>query len=175
MNTLTLSTLGGLCLGGIIHIVAVLAVPVVTDRTPWNGIAGLGPTGQFHLVTRDDTPVGVLDPAMVHAVCAFDLAGESNDLALDLDANLWTLSVFDALGRSVFALAGRESRFGMSLVTVQEEEEAADENAPEAQASERDFAARVPDDKGFIVLRAYSPHLAERDALADSLKRARCT
>lgn len=177
MSPLTLWGLGGLCLGGIIHIVAVLGMPFVTEKTPWNGIAGLGSTGAFHLVTRDDTPIGRLDPAMVHAACAFDLSGQSATMQLDLAATLWTVSVFDSLGRSVFALAGREPQFGLDLVTATAAE-AGETAAPApvvAAGDERQFAARVPGDKGFIVVRIYSPHGDERKRLVESLRAARCT
>ena len=174
MNKLTIWGLSGLCLGGIIHIVAVLGVPVVTDKTPWNGIADLGKTGKFHLVTRDDTPIGGLDPAMVHAACAFDLGGESSGFELDIEASLWTVSVFDSLGRSVFALAGREPHFGLSLVTAEEPEAAETDLKDDEPQDDKGFAAKVPDDKGFIVLRIYSPYDSERVKVVKKLQSARC-
>lgn len=174
MNRLTVWGLGGLCLGGIIHIVAVLGVPFVTDKTPWNGIAELGKTGTFHLVTRDDTPIGGLDPAMVHAACAFDLSGESSGFELDIQASLWTVSVFDSLGRSVFALAGREPRFGLALVTAEETETEEAEASDDQPEEDTNFAAKVPDDKGFIVLRVFSPYESERVKVVKNLQGARC-
>jgi len=174
MSRFTIWMLSGLCLGGIIHIVAVLGIPIVTDNTPWNGIAGLGRTGQFHLVNRDDTPIGGLDPAMLHAACAFDLAGESSGFELNIEASLWTVSVFDSLGRSVFALAGREPHFGLALVTAVEGEQGDEAEKAAEPRPDKDFAAKVPDDKGFIVLRVYSPYDQERDKVLDTLKKARC-
>lgn len=174
MNRLFVWVLAGLCFGGIIHIVAVLGVPFVTEKTPWNGIAGLGKTGSFHLVTRDDTPIGGLDPAMVHAACAFDLGGESSGFELDIEASLWTVSVFDSFGRSVFALSGREPQFGLSLVTADAPE--ADEEAEKDEDPEEDkgFAAKVPNDKGFIVVRIFSPYESERTKVVNTLTKARC-
>lgn len=174
MNRLLVWALAGLCFGGIIHIVAVLGVPYVTEKTPWNGIAGLGKTGTFHLVTRNDTPIGGLDPAMVHAACAFNLAGESSGFELDIEANLWTVSVFDSLGRSVFALAGREPQFGLSLVTANTPEPEEDAEKSEDPEEDKGFAAKVPDDKGFIVVRIYSPYESERTKVVNTLTKARC-
>ena len=179
MNKTALWALGGLCLGGVIHIVAVLGVPVVTDKTPWAGIASLGSAGSFHLITRNDTPIGTLDPAMIHAACAFDLSGESASLELDFSAALWTVSVFDSLGRSVFALSGNEPMLGLDLVTVSEESEEADaasddEDGAQPEDLDRQFAAQVPEDRGFIVLRIYSPYDVDRDDVLDALSDARC-
>lgn len=178
MSRLSIWVIAGLCFGGIIHIIAVLGVPFVTDKTPWNGIAELGGNGKFHLVTRDDTPIGSLDPAMLHAACAFDLDGESSGFELDIEAGLWTVSVFDSFGRSVFALSGKEPSFGLSLVTAVEPEaevESTEEKTEEDPQQNKGFAAKIPDDKGFIVLRIYSPYESERSKVTRDLKKARCT
>lgn len=174
--------LGGVLVGGLIHIVAVLGVPLVTDKTPWNGIATLGNPGSFHLVTRDDTPIGGLDPAMVHAACAFDLDGRSASLKMEVAAALWTVSVFDSRGRSVFALAGQEPDIGVDLISVNQTRpaEPADpdaeqgEGATAAASGGEAFAAQVPEDKGFIVVRVYTPYEQDRRQVLETLTAARC-
>jgi len=76
MKRLALYLLGGLLLGGIIHIAVVLLVPRFATRDAYEALARLGPDDIFHAVPAKgpDAPIAGLDPHMAYAACRFSLA-----------------------------------------------------------------------------------------------------
>lgn len=76
---LLLATLAGLVLAGIVHIVAILLIPMLSGRDAVDAYRALGAQGRAELVTspRDGHPLPDLreaDPFVVTAVCGYDLS-----------------------------------------------------------------------------------------------------
>ncbi len=77
LRRLVLLTMMGLVLAGIVHILAVLLIPVLAERDAASVYAALGDEGHAELVTP--APAGLPglaepDPNSVSAVCSFDLS-----------------------------------------------------------------------------------------------------
>ena len=76
MRRTILFIIGGILLGGIIHIAIVFMVPYYADHDAWAEMHRFGRDGQFHVLPVPEAgaePLASLDPRMVQAVCRFSL------------------------------------------------------------------------------------------------------
>ncbi len=71
-----LFVVGGMLLGGIIHIAIVFLVPYYAGNDAWAQMGRFGRDGEFHALPIPEAgaePIASLDPRMVQAVCRFNL------------------------------------------------------------------------------------------------------
>ncbi len=177
MNRTLLFALGGLMLGGIIHIAAVLKVPVFAPSDIWSRIADVVPLTRFRPIsTTGDEPVLIpmLDPLMAHAVCRYSL----NDGAIRLRAKLppvfWSVALYNRRGENVFSVndrsAGAED-LDMLVLTV-DQLAIIRENPPEEL--EDLLVIETLDMQGFALLHVFNDDRTLQPEVMKGLKQARC-
>lgn len=112
MIRLLLWLLGGLMLGGIIHIVTVLSVPLVAPQPAFVRIGSFAIDGRFTTLPRvvpGVHPLPLLDPVMEHAVCRFSLANGPIRIRAELPDLYWSIALFNRDGLSNYSLSDRSS------------------------------------------------------------------
>ena len=72
MTRVILWLLGGVLLGGIIHILVILTLPLLAEETTWSRVSGYD--AQNHLLILPDVAAGEpnplgLDPELVYGLC----------------------------------------------------------------------------------------------------------
>jgi uncharacterized membrane protein len=105
-----LFVLGGILLGGAIHIAVVFMVPLFATHDAWAQIKRFGRDGQFHIVPLSEAGYELLpelDPHMLHAVCRFSLANGPVRIRASLPNDFWSVGLFDRRGRNVYSLNDR--------------------------------------------------------------------
>lgn len=177
MRRLALYLLGGLLLGGIIHIAVVLLVPRFATRDAYEALARLGPDDIFHAVPAKgpDAPIAGLDPRMAYAACRFSLAERPLHLRAPMTGDFWSAAVFDDRGNNLYSLndrtAGRRDldlvvATPLQLIRLRENPQPALDNA---------IVVELPMTAGFVLLRAFiSDPTLEADA-RKALSEADCT
>lgn len=177
MTRTLLFAVGGLFLGGIIHIAIVFLVPFYAPNDAWAQVAQFGRSGQFHTLAIPDAgaePLASLDPRMLHAVCRFSLGGGPVRIRAEFPDEFWSVAVFDRRGRNIYSLNDRaveRSRLDMAILTpVQMAQMRQDPPA----ALETAIVLELPIDTGFVLLRAFVPDESMLPGVTEALQRADC-
>jgi uncharacterized membrane protein len=172
-----LFAIGGLLLGGIIHIAIVFLVPYYAPNDAWAQVRGLGRDRQFHTLPAAEAgaePIASLDPRMLHAICRFDLASGPLRVRAEFSDEFWSVAVFDRRGRNVYSLNDRaveRSRLDMAILTpVQMAQLRQDPPA----SLETAIVLELPIDSGFVLLRAFVPNGSLLPSVSSALQGADC-
>lgn len=175
-----LLVLATLCVAGIVHIVAILAIPRLVDADPYMRLSALTEPGRMQLLPRP-APGAPLprfsDPAVARAVCLFDLSKEALRLAGTIAADrLLTLSFRTRDGHVFFSLTDRAAVHGeLNILVVspsQLEEIETSANADEDSPQELRLVA--PALQGIILVDTLVPLPGEWPAAEERVMRIRC-
>lgn len=168
---------GGLLLGGIIHIAIVFMVPYFASNDAWAQMQRFGRDGQFQALPAPEAgaePLVSLDPQMVQAVCRFNLGGGPVRVQAAFPDDFWSVAVFDRRGRNVYSLndrAAERSKLDMAILTsVQMAQLRQDPPA----SLETAIVLELPIESGFVLLRVFVPDNSTRPAAMAALKGASC-
>ncbi|WP_321341854.1 hypothetical protein [Breoghania sp.] len=169
--------LGGLLLGGIIHIFAVILAPDYTSGDAWARLERFGPEARFNVlpaVKPGSEPLPMLDPTMAHAVCRFSLADGPVRLDATLLDTFWSFSLFNRRGETTYSFNDRTSGEGKLAMLVLSSSQLAmlRENPPSDLESL--IVIETEDDEVFAMLRAFVPDPRETDMIDAALNRAIC-
>jgi uncharacterized membrane protein len=172
-----LFAVGGLLLGGIIHIAIVFLVPYYAPNDAWAQVTPFGRDRQFHTLPVPEAgaePLASLDPRMLHAVCRFNLDDGPVRVRAEFPDEFWSVAVFDRRGRNIYSLNDRaveRSRLDLAILTpVQMAQMRQDPPA----ALETAIVLELPIDTGFVLLRAFVPDDSLLPGVAGALQRADC-
>jgi uncharacterized membrane protein len=177
MRRLLLYALGGLLLGGIIHIVVILLVPEFATRDAWTSLGRFGGDGVFHLLPPTEPGTAALpdlDPAMAHAACRFTLAKGPIRIRARMPDEFWSLAVFDRRGSNRYSLNDRTAeRRDIDLVIATPLQMLAMRETPNP-ALDNAIVIELPLDQGFLLIRAFVPDPTLAPATDTALKAASC-
>jgi uncharacterized membrane protein len=172
-----LFALGGLLVGGIIHVAIVFLVPTLAGKDAWAAMGRLGPDGQFHVVPMPEAgaeAIPDLDPRMMDAVCRFSLAGGPVRVSANLPDEFWSVAIFDRRGRNVYSLNDRAAeRAHLDLAILTPVQMAQMRQNPPASL-ESAIVLEQPLDLGFVVIRAFVPDDSMLPTVTAALAGADC-
>ena len=172
-----LFAIGGVLLGGVIHIVIVLMLPAFSYRDAWTSMGRFGPDGGFHVLPLADPetePFPYLDPHMALAVCRFTL-DEPVHITAALTDDFWSVGLFDRRGRSVYSLNDRSAEGSqLKLVIVTPDQMAEIRQGPAAEL-ESSILVELPISAGFVLLRVFIPDDSTLSDVSTALSTADCS
>jgi uncharacterized membrane protein len=165
---LLLLTLAGFILAGIVHIVTILLVPALAEGDATSAYEALGAEGRAELIpapgeASDLAPLREADPAVVTAVCGYDLS----DGPVRVVARTGTLPLGLTLHRRgggvLYAITDRAAIRGIVEFVVMTEEQldervAADEDGEAA----RELRVVSDTERGLIVVRVLAKRPSDR-------------
>lgn len=153
----SLLTLAGLLLAGIVHIVAVLLVPVFAERDAATAYATRGMNGRAELVTPPPAGLpGLLeaDPNSVVAVCGYDLASGPTRVVARTGALPLGLTLHRRGGGVAYAITDRAAIRGVLEFVVMTQEQLDDRLARDEEGeTSRELRVVSPSQQGLIVAR----------------------
>jgi uncharacterized membrane protein len=172
-----LFAIGGLLLGGIIHIAIILLVPSYSTRDAWTSVGRFGDDNQFHLLPRAEPgteALPYLDPGMAHAVCRFALGKGPVRMRAALPETFWSLAVFDRRGRNIYSLNDRSAENSALDLLVATSVQVAELKQQPREHLESSIVIENPGNNGFALLRVFiaDPTLAAQ--AAEALGKADC-
>lgn len=177
MRRTLLFVIGGILLGGIIHIAIVLLVPYYAERDAWAKMGSFGRDGVFHTLPIPDAgaePIAFLDPRMVQAVCRFTLANGPVRILADLPDEFWSVAVFDRRGRNVYSLNDRAAEGASLDVAILTPVQMALLRQNPPASLETAIVLELPIDSGFALIRAFVPDSSLLPGAVGSLNAADC-
>lgn len=178
LGRLVLLTLAGLVLAGIVHIVAVLMIPVLSERDAISAYLGLGVGGKAELVAGPNAAPGLpkvleADPAAVVAVCGYDLASGPMRVVARSGALPLGLTLHRRGGGVIYAITDRAAIRGVVEFLVMTEAQL-DERVARDEEGQTSRELRIVSDtaQGLIVARVLAPLPSDRgdaEALASGV------
>ncbi|WP_417580328.1 hypothetical protein [Pelagibacterium sp.] len=102
--------LGGVVLGGLIHLVVILTLPDAAVRDVWHRLEALAPLETVvvlsDLAPGDDNPMG-LDPELLYGLCRLELGDGPGIVNGELPLAFWSVAVFNRDGHVIYATTNR--------------------------------------------------------------------
>jgi len=172
-----LFALGGILLGGIIHIVTVLQVPAHAPQDTWSRVSQFVPANQFKLIEdmeTDDPLIPMLDPMMIHAICRYSLDHGAIRMQASLPNTFWSVALYNRRGENIFSINDRAAGTkDLDMVVLTADQLAIiRENPPEEL--EDLLVIETLDIQGFALLHLFAGDPTIAPELRASLKDAQC-
>ena len=160
MIRLLFAIVGGVLLGGVVHLVSVLALPRIATQDAYSRLA---PLTKLNAVTAlplagpNSAPMPFMDPAFAIAVCRYDLSTGPIKLAVPVSQAYTSVSFYTRSDVAYYAINDRSA--GRKLIELDLMTEAQHAELPEDEeitAADR-LIIDSPTATGLIVLKALAP------------------
>jgi uncharacterized membrane protein len=170
---------GALLLGGIIHILATMAVPIVSSGHAFARLQDSLPLNQMVLLpppAPGKQPLPFLPPDALYAMCRYDISVDLVLVTAPMAQAGWTLSLHTPQGDNFYVMPAQESRRGtVSLTLVPSAERLGEFATTPRRISAQETQVASPSWQGLVVVRAPLKGLAWRAETEAALRRASCT
>jgi uncharacterized membrane protein len=169
--------LGGLLLGGLVHLATVLLLPRVATQNAYSRLLTTAPVNTVAPIP-DPTPYNALlpfmDPALTAAVCRYDLANGPLKLTAPVTPAYTSVSFYTRFGVAYYAIndraAGRRI-IELDLMTADQRAQLPEDE--EVTAADR-LIVESPTNTGLIVLRALAAEPGLMPNVRAALAGAQC-
>ena len=177
MIRLLFAIIGGIVLGGVVHLVSVLALPRIASQDAYSRLA---PLTKLNAVTPlpqadpDHSPMPFMDPAFAVAICRYDLSGGSIKLKVPVSQAYTSVSFYTRRELAYYAINDRSA--GRKVIELDLMTEAQHADLPEEEdvtAADR-LIIDSPSETGLIVLKALAPEPGMKAQARASLAAASC-
>ncbi len=174
---LLFTIIAGVLLGGVVHLVSVLALPRIASNDAY---ARLIPITQPNTVTplplvdSNNGPMPFMDPAFAHAICRYDLSKGPIKLAVPVSQAYTSVSFYTRNDVAYYAINDRSA--GRKVIELDLMTEAQHADLPEDEdvtAADR-LIIDSPTSTGLIVLKALAPEPGLMPQAQSSLAAASC-
>ena len=169
--------LGGLLLGGIIHIVVILTLPLLAEETAWTRIEALEASNRMLVLPPvapgQPNPLH-LDPELSYGVCRLDLSEGPAYLSGSLPDAFWSLAVFNASGIVTYATTNRDgigATVDLGIFNAAQTRLLAQQ---QIDVEEGLLVVEARTDDLFVLLRLSPPHEAMRPRFEAALSAITC-
>jgi uncharacterized membrane protein len=177
MIRLLFTIIAGVLLGGIVHLVAVLALPRIATQDAYSRLT---PMTKLNAVTQlaaaepGNAPMPFMDPAFALAICRYDLSGGPIKLTVPVSQAYTSVSFYTRTDVAYYAIndraAGRRV-IELDLMTAAQRAELPENE--DITAADRLIVAS-PTTTGLIVIRALAPETGWIPAARNALAAAQC-
>ncbi len=177
MIRIALWLLGGVLLGGIVHLTTVLWLPELATQDAYSRLSPLAPVNAVTAVATpapDNSAVPFLDPAFAMAVCRYDLTDGPLKFSVPVSPAYTSVSFYTKTDVAYYAIndraAGRRV-IELELMTTDQRNELPGDD--EVTAADR-LIVESPTPTGVIVMRALAPEPGLMPMAQRALAGARC-
>lgn len=173
------AVIGALLLGGIIHILATMAVPLVSSGHAFTRLHASLPLNRMVVLpppAPGKQPLPFLAPDALYAMCRYDISVDLLSVTTPMAEAGWTLSLHTPQGDNFYVMPAQETRRGtVSLTVVPSVERLSEFAATPRRVSPQETQVASPSWEGLVVVRAPLKGLAWRAETEAALRRASCT
>jgi uncharacterized membrane protein len=169
--------LSGALLGGIVHLVAILILPNTATLDAYARLSSVAPVNKVTAVqqpTPQNEVMPFMDPAMVSAVCRYDLTDGPIKLTLPVSAAYTSVSFYTRRSVAYYAINDRAAgRRLIELLLMTPDQRAELPEDEEVTAADR-LIVESPTVTGLILMKALAPEPGLMPAARAALDRATC-
>ena len=169
--------LGGLLLGGIVHLGSILLLPRAATQDAYTRLSAATEANTMlpmPAATPDDAVLPFMDPAFASSVCRYDLANGPLKLRVPVSQAYTAVSFYSRNGIAYYAIndraAGRRT-IELDLMTAQQRAEIPEEE--DVTAADR-LIVESPTSTGLILVRAFGPEPGLMPMARRALATAQC-
>lgn len=177
MIRLALWVLGGVLLGGIVHLASVLLLPTLATQDAYSRLAPIAPVNEVSPIpapTAENATMPFMDPAFAMAVCRYDLSDGPLKFSVPVSPAYTSVSFYTRAEIAYYAIndraAGRRV-IELDLMTAEQRGELPDNE--EITAADR-LIVESPTTTGLIVIKALAPEPGLLPAAQTALAAAKC-
>ncbi|MBX9647284.1 MAG: DUF1254 domain-containing protein [Xanthobacteraceae bacterium] len=177
MIRLLFTIIAGVLLGGVVHLVSVLALPRIASQDAYSRLT---PTTRENTVTQlpladpANSPLPFMDPAFAMAICRYDLSGGPIKLTVPVSQAYTSVSFYTRNEVAYYAINDRSAgRKVIELDLMTETQHNALPEDEEVTAADR-LIIDSPTEKGLILLKALAPEPGLMPQAQASLAASRC-
>lgn len=169
--------LAGLLLGGLVHLVSVLALPRIASQDAYSRLERITPVNAVKALPPADpnnAPIPLMDPAFATAICRYDLSSGPIKLAVPVSQAYTSVSFYTDGDVAYYAINDRSAgRKVIELDLMTEAQHAALPEDEEITAADR-LIVDSPTSTGLIVLKALAADTGLMAQAQASLAAATC-
>jgi uncharacterized membrane protein len=177
MIRLLFTIIAGVLLGGVVHLVSVLALPRIATNDAYSRLAPmtrLNGVTPLPLADPNNAPMPFMDPAFALAICRYDLSGGSIKLTVPVSQAYTSVSFYTRNDVAYYAINDRSA--GKKVIELDLMTEAQHNDLPEDEditAADR-LIIDSPTATGLIVLKALAPEPGLMPQAQASLAASNC-
>lgn len=177
MRRFALPIIAGLFLGGLVHLVSILAMPRLAGNDAFARLSRLADANRI-VQLADPTPFAALlprmDPAVATAACVYDLSRGALQVRVPATPDLTSVAFFTRHGQIFYALNDRAAnRRAIELQLMTSAQRAALPQDEEITAADR-LIIESPSERGIVLIRGFVREPGARDAIRALLGEASC-
>src|SRR6201996_1556269 len=160
MIRLLFTIIAGVLLGGVVHLVSVLALPRIASQDAYSRLSAITKLNAVTALPAADpgnTLMPYMDPAFATAICRYDLSGGPIKLAVPVSQAYTSVSFYTRSDVAYYAINDRSA--GKKVIELDLMTEAQHADLPEDEditAADR-LIIDSPTSTGLIVLKALAP------------------
>jgi uncharacterized membrane protein len=170
--------LGGVLLGGIVHLVIVLTLPRTSTQDAYSRLAAIAPINAVTMLpqpTPQKAALPFMDPAFAAAVCRYDLSSGPLKLSIEVSQAYTSVSFYTQRGVAFYAINDRAAgRRVIELDLMTSEQRSALPEDEEVTAADR-LIVESPTPTGLILFRALAPEPSLTQAAQRAVGAGKCT
>jgi uncharacterized membrane protein len=169
--------LGGILLGGVVHLVSVLALPRVASLDAYSRLTPISKVNAVTAIpmpTPNESPMPFMDPAFASAICRYDLSNGPIKLTVPVSQAYTSVSFYTRNEIAYYAINDRSA--GRKVIELDLMTEAQHGELPEDEdvtAADR-LIIDSPTATGLIVMKALAPEPGLVGQAQASLAAASC-
>jgi uncharacterized membrane protein len=168
----------GLVLAGLIHIVAVLTLPMLAPKNAWARLVSLGPANSM-IVLPPSNPAQQVMPMMApdvrYAFCRFDLSGGPVRVRATVPDDLWLIAFYTREGDNFYSVAGTDMKRGhVDLVIAAADQAVAEAGVDAPDESDEVVVVKSPVTEGIAMIRAPLAGASRAARAEEALKATYC-
>jgi uncharacterized membrane protein len=173
------TVIGAALLGGVLHILATLAVPFFGSSTAFAKLREALPANRM-VILAPPAPgkqaLPFLTPDALYAMCRFDVSVDSLAVTAAVAHAGWTLSMHTPQGDNFYVMPAQQlRRADVSLTVVPAASLLSEFSTTPRRVSATDSQIPSPSSEGLVIVRAPLKGLAWRAEAETLLRRASCT
>jgi uncharacterized membrane protein len=145
-------------LGGLIHIVAVLTLPILAPKNAHARLAALGPANtmiQLPPAAPGKQVMPMMAPDVYYAMCRYDLAEGPVRLKARIGDDLWLIAFYTPEGENFYTVAGADmKRAELNLVIASTDQTVEEAGVDAPETSDEVVVVNSPVSEGIALIRA---------------------
>ena len=168
-----------LAVAGIVHILTIFEAPKRAPRDAFTRLAAVSPSNAMvglQTASSSANAIPFRDPAMLSAVCRFDLSAGPLQVTLDpIDHGFLAIGMHSRRGLAFYGLnvrSSEHSRIALTLLTAAQK--ADDDSDGGSDQPARDLRVLAPEPQGFILVDTPAGEGGGIDLAQDNLRHVHC-
>jgi uncharacterized membrane protein len=169
--------LGGVLLGGVVHLVTILTLPSMATQDAYSRLAPLAPVNKVVAVPTpapDKATMPFMDPAFAMAVCRYDLTNAPLKFSVPISQAYTSVSFYTRSDVAYYAINDRAAGRRMIELDLMTAEQHSDAPESEDTTAADKLIVESPSTTGLIVIKALAAEPGLLAAAQTILAAAKC-